>query len=287
MSKSANGSGCIRKRSNGTWEGRYTVGIDFSTGKQIQKSVYAKTQQECRKKLAECVRAVDHHQYTDGDKQLLKSWLDQWYTNYCTVNLSPYSLRCYRNAIDNHINPVLGRVPLGELTVDHVQELVRILNEGSSTNKPLSPKTIRNTLGVLSKALNQAVLSKKISSNPAAFKYLNLPKADKTKGRERALTIEQQRAYSEIASESEFYVPLMFCMILGLREGECLGLSWNNVDFDNGTITICQQLQKRTGPEGKGTEYYIRNKTKSGVNRTIHLPAMLIDMLKETRQKIG
>ena len=50
--KSAKGTGTIRKRPDGRWEGRYTIGRDPITGKQKQKSVYGKTQQEVRQKLS-------------------------------------------------------------------------------------------------------------------------------------------------------------------------------------------------------------------------------------------
>ena len=42
--KGAKGGGTIRQRPDGRWEARYTLGIDPGTGKQIQKSVYGKTQ---------------------------------------------------------------------------------------------------------------------------------------------------------------------------------------------------------------------------------------------------
>ena len=51
MRKRANGEGSIRKRSNGTWEARVTVGVNPETGKLISKSVYGRTQKEVRKKL--------------------------------------------------------------------------------------------------------------------------------------------------------------------------------------------------------------------------------------------
>ncbi|HHU03003.1 MAG: hypothetical protein ACOX54_01060 [Christensenellales bacterium] len=38
------GMGSIRQRPNGTWEGRYTLGVDPATGKQLQRSIYGKTQ---------------------------------------------------------------------------------------------------------------------------------------------------------------------------------------------------------------------------------------------------
>ena len=51
MTKGAKGGGTIRQRPDGRWEARYTLGIDPGTGKQIQKSVYGKTQKEVRQKL--------------------------------------------------------------------------------------------------------------------------------------------------------------------------------------------------------------------------------------------
>ena len=50
--KRANGEGSLRKRSDGRWEGRYTAGRDPVTGKAIYKNVLAKTQKECKAKLA-------------------------------------------------------------------------------------------------------------------------------------------------------------------------------------------------------------------------------------------
>ena len=47
----ANGEGNIRKRKDGRWEGRYTVGHDPETGKAIIKNVLGKTQAEVKEKL--------------------------------------------------------------------------------------------------------------------------------------------------------------------------------------------------------------------------------------------
>ena len=52
----ANGEGSIRRKPNGRWEGRYTVGIDPNTGRAIQKSVSAKTQAECKEKLRRAIQ---------------------------------------------------------------------------------------------------------------------------------------------------------------------------------------------------------------------------------------
>ncbi len=59
MGKNTSGNGSLRQRANGGWEGRYTSGRDPRTGKQIQRSVYAPTQAECRRKLNEAIRLAE------------------------------------------------------------------------------------------------------------------------------------------------------------------------------------------------------------------------------------
>ena len=65
--KRANGEGSIRRKPNGRWEGRYTLGIDPATGRAIQKSVSAKTRAECKEKLERAIRdnrgiPMDHNE---------------------------------------------------------------------------------------------------------------------------------------------------------------------------------------------------------------------------------
>ena len=51
MKKRINGEGTIRKRKNGTWEARITIGFDERTGRQKCKAVYARSQKEIKNKL--------------------------------------------------------------------------------------------------------------------------------------------------------------------------------------------------------------------------------------------
>ena len=80
--KAAKNSGTIRQRSDGRWEARYTVGVDPGTGKQIQKSVYGKTQKEVRKKLTEKLSQLDQGIYTEPAKLTVGGWLDIWLAEY-------------------------------------------------------------------------------------------------------------------------------------------------------------------------------------------------------------
>ena len=72
------------------------------------------------------------------------------------------------------------------------------------------------------------------------------------------------------------------CLFAGLREGECLGLSWEQVDFDKQAITICQQLQKE---KTTGGQYQIVPFTKSNKPRTIKPPSIAFDYLKREQKR--
>lgn len=80
--KGAKGGGTIRQRPDGRWEERYTLGIDPGTGKQIQKSVYGKTQKEVRQKLTAITAEIDSGTYILQDKTTLEQWLNIWLDEY-------------------------------------------------------------------------------------------------------------------------------------------------------------------------------------------------------------
>ena len=80
--KRANGEGNIRKRKDGRWEGRYTVGYDEKTGKRITKSVLGKTQAEVKEKLAKAVAEAESIDVRRADEYTLGTWLQTWYELY-------------------------------------------------------------------------------------------------------------------------------------------------------------------------------------------------------------
>ena len=72
IKKNAAGAGTIRRRSDGRWEGRYTVGFDMKTGKQKQKSVYGKSQKEVREALTQITSELDTGSFMRPPKSLCK-----------------------------------------------------------------------------------------------------------------------------------------------------------------------------------------------------------------------
>ena len=170
--KGAKGGGTIRQRPDGRWEARYTLGIDPGTGKQIQKSVYGKTQKEVRQKLTAITAEIDSGTFTQEDKTTVEQWLNIWLDEY--MGDKKYgTIRNYKIACKYHIIPYIGKYRLSDLKPHMIQTLYNRLYRGDDGEKSLSAKTVRNVHGVLSKALNQAVWNEIIRSNPAQLTTLH------------------------------------------------------------------------------------------------------------------
>lgn len=270
--RAAQGGGTIRQRSDGRWEGRYTIGRDPGTGKQIQKSVYGDTQKEVRQKLAQITAAIDSGTYQTPDKTTVSEWMKVWMETYCQGRVKPLTFQSYQGVIKNHINPNIGALQVQQVKGLHIQKLYN-----SMTKAGLSGKTVKNVSAVLHKAFSVAVKQGIITSNPVDG--AELPKVEKHEI--VPLADEEIPLFLSAIDASPFRNAYALCLFAGLREGECLGLSWGQVDFEKGRITISQQLQqsKETG------ECYIAPFTKNSKPRTIEPPPIAFQYLRAERVK--
>lgn len=107
----------------------------------------------------------------------------------------------------------------------------------------LSPKTIKGLHCILHKALNQAVAIGYLRFNPADA--CNIPKVVR-KELTPLDTEDIQKLLTEIRG-NPFEILLSVTLFGGLREGEVLALSWHNIDFEYGTVLICQLQRFREG----------------------------------------
>ena len=212
--RNAQGTGTIRQRSDGRWEARYTVGRNSGTGKQIQKSIYGKTQAEVRKKLQAVEVDINNGNYTEPSKLTVSEWLDIWLDKY-TNDIKPYTKASYKGQCENHLKPNVGAVKLDALSTHTIQKLYNRLYKGDETGSPLSAKTIKNIHGVLHKALNQAVKIGYLRFNPAD--NCSLPKIIKKEM--SPLTDTDIKAFLTACGDNAFETLYYYYVIHGYATG--------------------------------------------------------------------
>lgn len=263
MRKKANGEGSIRKRPDGVWEGRFYV-----DGKR--KSVYGSTKTEARKLLTRAMNDVDNDTYVDETNMTVAQWMDTWLNDY--VQVRPSTRKRYELDIRLHINPVLGKIKLKELTAMQVQRLY------SSRKETMSPKSIHNLHGVLHNALKAAVDMDLLRQN--VTDKCRLPKVMQPEM--YPLVDDDTVAFLKAIEGEEFRDLFMFDMFTGLRECEVVGLTWDCVDFSRNTIRVYRQLINTSTSKNRGQ--YAFSPLKNGKSRVIEPAAQIMDLLRKVKE---
>lgn len=305
--KRANGDGTIRQRKNGTWEARFTVGINPGNGKPIRKSIYGKTKPEVAEKLRKATSSVDDGTYFEPEKITVKQWFETWLSDYM-AGVKPLTVQQYRSMTETHIIPALGAVKLGKLTTPQLQKFYNQLAiDGMNTRRKnpktgkmeivkkteqrknpetgkmetiyfsLSPKTIQNIHDIISKALNTAISAGMIKDNVSS--RCVLPKV--VRKEVTPLSEEKQMEFIQAISNHKYknlYLVYLFC---GLRESEAIALTWDCINFKTGTMKVYRQWQRIPGEWSK-----FRFETlKNDKSRTITLSPFVIGVLEDQQKQ--
>ena len=290
--KAADGAGTIRKKTitrNGEkytyWEGRITVGRD-GQGRQLRRSFSGKKQEDVLKKMQAAAVELTEGTYLAPSKMTVGEWIDIWSKEY-TNSIKPRTLDTYRQNIRIHIKPALGAIKLSALSAVDIQKFYNDLIRGGynvtrnvkgkviTENRQFSPKTIKNIHGTLHKCLEKAVALGYIKFNPADRP--ELPRIEKTDI--KPLDDTGIKLFLSAIKGNDYETLYTVALFTGMRRAEIIGLSWDCIDFENGTILIKQQLQKHSGTEGK----YVLTTTKNSRWRTI-TPADGVMKLLKRRQ---
>lgn len=253
---------------------------------------------------ADFEKEVSSIKYIESDI-LFKDFVKRWIEEYAEKNLEATTLDFYKRELDNKILKNLGKVKLNQLTPIHILSYLNtLLKDGARVDGkpgPYSDRTIKNNWVIISSILQQAVYWQVIDDNPC--KRIKPPKNKKsTKGystdtinfydEEQALillsivnnavTKYKQFEAGEIKSKGfaysnpmKYQVAVNIALFCGLRNGEILGLTWDDIDFKEKTMTI-NKVRAFIESEGMITK---SPKTKSSI-RTISVPDVVIELLK-------
>ena len=274
--KRANGEGSIRRKPNGRWEGRYTVGVDPATGKAIQRSVSGKTQAECKEKLKRAILdnrglAINHTgEYTVAE------WCRLWFETYSKPNIRASTAYNYNNVIENHIIPAIGAVKLRQLTSLHIQRMYndtkthgRVKRFEKTTDLSLSNSYVRGLHMMLHNCLQQAVKERLIPYNPCD--NCRIPK--KEKAEMKIIPPEQVGVYLKEAEQYGVLPIFYLALTSGLRRGELLALLWEDLDVDSRILTINKQVTRQDG------ELLVSEPKTQNSIRKVAVPQQTVDLL--------
>lgn len=281
--RNAAGAGSIRKKvvhRNGKdyvyWEARCTVGYDPGTGKQQQRSITGKTQREVMQKLRQITLEIDQGIYHEPNKMTVGQWLDVWATDYLG-GVKPSSAHLYREDVRLYIKPALGGAKLEALTTPMIQHFYNQLVQPGHGHRGLAPKTVKSIHGVLRQALQKAVSLGYLRFNPADA--CTLPRI--TRKQIQPLEGEQVAKFLEAVSGHRHEILYKVALFTGMREGEILGLMWNCVDFERGTILVDKQLRRS---QEKGGTYYFSS-PKNNKSRLITAAPSVLALLRRRQRE--
>lgn len=271
--KRGQNEGSIRKRPDGTWEARVTIGID-ANGKQIRKSLYGKTRKDVSEQMTDLLNNLQKGIITNPTEMTVSEWLDEYMRTYKKPHVRPATYNNYSVKVNNHINPAIGHYKLKTLRQDMIQKFVNGLSE-----KGLSPSTVTDVYKLLHNALETAIDNGYIARNAA--NRVKLPKMSKPKI--NVLTLEQQDAFIEQAKKTYMGAMYIFDLCTGMRLGELLGLKWGDIDFPNDELHVQRTLYKSKDPDDINSRwllYFGDPKTEASV-RTIPLNETALEVLAD------
>lgn len=291
----------VYKRKDGRYEG-YVIYTDPYTRKEKKKSFYAKgkyAQQEVKRKIAAFMEKLEARDYSDINKLTVEGWLEKFINVYC-ANCEKTTKEGYQRYIENHINPFMGHMLLKDVKPINIQEFynyernaprfkmrikdgkqVPVLKDGKPV--PLmkngkqvigySEKTILQEHRILSNAFERAKNDGLISSNPCDG-------VDAPSPEDYEPTIYTEEQFNILLQKLKGHKLEAFILIAGmcgLRRGELLGLTWDDIDLKNGVIRV----EKNVIPTKDGIETKDPKTKKS--KRIIAIPNAIIPTLKRLR----
>jgi integrase len=239
VAKNGNGEGSIYPhKKNGKKVGyRGAYWVHTAEGPK-RRYVTGKTRDEVRDKLIEALGNRAQGLVFDAGTLTVGEYLGRWLKDSVrgTVRVSTYEVT--RHMVEPHIIPALGRIKLKDLNPAHVRGFYR-----EKLDSGLSAATVRKMHGALHKALKQAVSDGLIPRN--VCEAVKPPKVERKEV--TPLDQDQARALLEAVAGDRFEALYVLAIHTGMREGELLGLRWEDVDLERGILRLRRALVREGG----------------------------------------
>ncbi len=290
------------RKPHGSWTFLVDIGFDPDTGERRQKRQSGfHSKEEAEAALAEFLVQIGSGQVSHDRQQTVAQYLRAWLLAKKDAGIRPTTLRSYQQHVDAYLIPHLGRLRLGDLRAQHVENMLRALAtpkpapklgewiaKGKRRNpKPLSASTRRRIHATLRSALTSAKRKHLVTFNAA--ENMELPSVQRPKV--KPWEADELGAFLDYATTDRLGSLFETLAMTGLRRGEGCGLRWDDVDFVDSTVTVRQQLIEIDGT-GIECEYchsehkqfqFGRPKTASGEDRVVDLDQQTAGILLAQR----
>jgi integrase len=222
-------------------------------------------------------------------EQYARKWLAESITPHRKTRTVDY----YEQVLETHLLPTFGQAALADIKPAHVRAFIaekmggkaREKHEGVAAGcdtcvRALAKNTVKNAVATFRAILYQAQVDELIPSNPAArFGKLFDLRQDKRKD---VVVLEPPQVAHVLQAAAKWYpdheLAVTTLFYTGTREGELLGLQWDDFDFQRGTVELRYAVSL-----GRGEQRLIVNTPKSGKIRTVDLPSPLPARFKDLK----
>jgi integrase len=271
MTRRGPNEGSIYQRQDGRWEG--AVHLGYENGRRVRKFVIGHTRAEVAAKLGPLLRARDERRPVPDQRVKLGPFLRQWLDEVAKPGLRASTYATYDDIVRLHLIPGLGRIAIAKLTPLDVQTLLN-----AKLAAGLSPKRVLHIRAVLRRALVTAERWGLASRNVA--RLVDPPRVPRYEI--RPLTPDEAHTLLEASAEDRLHALYVTALATGLRQGELLGLRWEDVDLETRRLHVRHALARV-----QGKLVLLEPKTERS-RRTLVLPEIAVTGLRahRTRQRM-
>ena len=263
----------MKKKNTRRSDGRFSVQVYLGEfdGRRKYKTVYGNTQKDADKKAEDVKLSLRKGIDVTADQDTFQKWSERW-DHLKQSEVCVGRMVAYRGAMVQ-LEPLFP-LPITKIKAFDVQNIISACaKKHPVTHKPAARKTLLSIRSVAKQIFDLAIENRVMDFNPAAS--ARIP-ADAPAETRRALTDEEQRWIVETPHRARRAAMIM--MYAGLRRGELIPLTWNDINLKERTIRVDKSVEMIGGrahekPGGK-TAYSVR---------TIDIPQKLVDFLQQEK----